>query len=759
MKPNRRPFPIRGLLMLAWIILSSILAVRLSGPPAARPESISWSEFSGERAYRHLPFVAGEPHPVGSPANAQVRDYIVEELEMHGYVVEIQRATAAYRSSISRVENILAQLEGENPAAGSAVLLVAHYDSVYGSPGANDNGAAVAALLEAARALKAGPPLKNNVIFLFTDGEEAGLLGASAFVREHPWAEEAGVVLNFEARGRTGPVYTFETSADNAWLAQALAEAVRFPTANSLMYELYRLLPNDTDFTVFRQAGLPGLNFAYVGGLTHYHSVLDTPESVDPDTLEQQGGYALGLARYFGGADRAPSAGEAVFFDLFSRLLVHYPAGWALPLAAAAGLLALIYAAIARRLGRVPRAWLAAGPLIAGLVPVVAAGLAWLIWEVLALLYPHFAQAPDLYNSGLYWAAFLLLGAAAAVFFANWLEKIYVRESLVSAPLLLWAALGLLSAVYLPGASFLFIWPLSGALASAAALSFLLREKAQWALLALGALPGVALIPVTLYGAHLGLSVAVLPVQAAAGALWVGLLAPQLAGMEPLLRRWLPGMLLIAAGVLLAAGSMTARFTEEHPRPSFLMYTLSKDSGESLWATTDPSTDWVTQFTGEEDGEGVLLPDIFPSGSMRYTTAPAPALDLPAPQVEVLGYTKDGEVHTLRLRVYSPRQAGRGSLFLPTAERLLAVRAEGVEMEQIQSKPDLYLDALFEQGYELEIELVAPEGPVALLFVDHSRGLPPEAVVGYAERPAELIPDPRYYADGVLVSKWYFIGK
>ena len=90
-------------------------------------------------------------------------------------------------------------------ANSKAVMLVAHYDSVPNGTGASDDGAGVVALLETVRAVKSTAPLKNDVIFLFTDGEETGLLGANAFISEHPWAKDVGLVLNFEAREICGP--------------------------------------------------------------------------------------------------------------------------------------------------------------------------------------------------------------------------------------------------------------------------------------------------------------------------------------------------------------------------------------------------------------------------------------------------------------------------------------------------------------------------------------------------------------------------
>ena len=152
----------------------------------------------------HLAVIAQRPHQIGSTEHAVVRDYLVKELKTHGLVTEVQTTTALnpiWRSEFraGTVQNVIARLPGV--ANSKAVMLVAHYDSVPNSTGASDDGAGVAALLETVRALKSAAHLKNDVIFLFTDGEEPGLLGANAFTSEHLWAKDVGLVMNFEARG------------------------------------------------------------------------------------------------------------------------------------------------------------------------------------------------------------------------------------------------------------------------------------------------------------------------------------------------------------------------------------------------------------------------------------------------------------------------------------------------------------------------------------------------------------------------------
>jgi acetylornithine deacetylase/succinyl-diaminopimelate desuccinylase-like protein len=203
----------------------SLLSIVSLNPPAINA-NVPPSEFSSGRAREYLKAIAVTPHPIGSPAHAVVRDYILSELSKMGVEPQVQKTTAINSHwdppyHAATVQNIVAKIQGT--ANTRAVLLVAHYDAAPNSLGASDDGAAVVSLLETLRALKASAPLKNDVIFLATDGEEVGLLGATAFVQQHPWARDVGVVLNFEARGDNGPSIMFQTSDANGWLIDGLA--------------------------------------------------------------------------------------------------------------------------------------------------------------------------------------------------------------------------------------------------------------------------------------------------------------------------------------------------------------------------------------------------------------------------------------------------------------------------------------------------------------------------------------------------------
>ncbi|MDZ7693014.1 MAG: M20/M25/M40 family metallo-hydrolase [Balneolaceae bacterium] len=207
--------------------------------------------------------------------------------------------TTAQRGNSIRavqVQNIIARMEGSN--SQQTMLLMAHYDSVPYARGAADDAAGVAAILEAVRALQAGPPLQNDVVILFTDAEEGGLMGARYFTENNPLMEEIDLVLNFEARGTSGSSIMFETNDGNDKLIPLFEEATPNPVANSLTYSVYKVLPNDTDFTMFKQHDIQGLNYAFIEDYLDYHTMQDNPENLSLSSLQHHGENLLGNCGY-----------------------------------------------------------------------------------------------------------------------------------------------------------------------------------------------------------------------------------------------------------------------------------------------------------------------------------------------------------------------------------------------------------------------------------------------------------------------------
>jgi hypothetical protein len=449
--------------MFVYFALAILVVIALDQPPRPLPERAPDLAFSAVRAARHLAFISRAPHPVNSPEHDVVRDYILNTLRTLGYAPEVQK-TAAINERYGvpgAVENILCRLKGSDP--GKAVLLVAHYDSVAAGPGASDDGAAVAAFLETARILKSLPQQKRDIVFLFSDGEEEGLLGAQAFVLEHPWAHEVGIVLNFEARGTSGPSIMFETSNRNGWLIDNFAAAASHPVANSLSYEIYKRLPNDTDLTVFQHAGYSGMNFAYIDNVVYYHKPLDSVQNLDLGSLQQQGDYALEMARQFGNtASDDPRPANVVYFDVFGKMLVRYGGATATFLVVLAGLalLSTLFLGFRRKLLRGGALVIGFLAFLAGAVitTFMATSASW----VAAALRPHFYSISQnwLYHPGWFVGTFSVVGLSCAVAFYWMIAKFIGPANLAAGTLLGWLGMAFAVRMYVPGGSYLFIWPL-----------------------------------------------------------------------------------------------------------------------------------------------------------------------------------------------------------------------------------------------------------------------------------------------------------
>jgi hypothetical protein len=328
------------------LLLEGIVLYRMQGPAAVGADA-PLEEFSAARALDMLRKILGDesPHPAGSLANDQVRERLVAQLRELGLTVQKHPCTilTARRSSLC---NVLARLP-DSSAAGQPLVLATHYDSVDAGPGAADAGSCVATLLETARALQHGEPLSRPVYLLFTDGEEKGLLGAASFVKEHSLSGEKPFVLNFEARGSSGPSLMYETHGGNlatiAWLSRCLPS----PCFTSSAYvTVYRTMPNDTDFSAFAKAGWTGLNFAFIQHAHNYHTAQDTLANLNPRSVQHHGENALQIARRVAGSAEIPlraSDEDAVFFDLMSTFVVYFPERFALPIAGVALLVLIVY--------------------------------------------------------------------------------------------------------------------------------------------------------------------------------------------------------------------------------------------------------------------------------------------------------------------------------------------------------------------------------------------------------------------------------
>ena len=423
------------------------------------PSTPAGTGFDQARAFTTLSrlLAEGKPHITGSPENAVIRDRLVEELKSYGYQPEIQSAFQCAPPDrfpgCTQVDNVIAVHKGTG--SGKAVLVTAHYDSVPAGPGAADDGAGTAVVLEFARVLTARQT-KNDVVILITDGEETGLRGAIAFAQHHPLMKTIGVVVNVEARGASGPSMMFETGPNNAALIDLFAKTAAHPAANSLTYEVYKLLPNDTDFTVYSESGLTGFNFAFSNSASLYHSERDNLENLDRNTLQHQGDNLFAMAGVLADTDLATikATSDASYFDLFGAKLVVWPAALNLPVALIAllGVLALIVRH--RDAFSLSGTAIAVAAVIATPILLFAAG--WLLSYPLGI-WPgvHPIDHPEP------WPARIAL-AAAAILVASLIAAVASRidtRALLLVNWLILAALGAAIAHFVTGAAFLIIWP------------------------------------------------------------------------------------------------------------------------------------------------------------------------------------------------------------------------------------------------------------------------------------------------------------
>jgi hypothetical protein len=279
--------------------------------------------------------IAAKPHPMGSPEAARVQAYLLGRMTALGLSPEARPFTLGGKSG----QNLLGVLPGADRSA-PAILLMAHADSTPAGPGAADDGAGVAAVLETLRALKTSGPLKRDVMALITDGEESCLCGSRAFFDSDPARARVGLIINLEARGNRGRAAMFETHRNAAPMISLLADANALGGASSLMPDIYRALPNDTDLSAALKRGYPGMNFAFFGGVDAYHRPDDTPEALDPASLQHIGEQVLRAAHALAGSAALPASGpDQVYADVLGGPVLQYPAfaAWAVLFLALAG--------------------------------------------------------------------------------------------------------------------------------------------------------------------------------------------------------------------------------------------------------------------------------------------------------------------------------------------------------------------------------------------------------------------------------------
>jgi hypothetical protein len=717
-----------GATALLFALLAAILGIllfRMRGP-APLPESAPASSFSAARALAFEREILGGdvPHPVGTAAHDAVRDRLAARLRSLGYEVAIQRSFACSPYvTCSPVANVIARTSGD--ARPDAVVLATHYDSVPSGPGVSDDGVGVGALVETARALR-NVHFRNPIVYLVTDAEEVALLGAEGFVADGKLLGNSAAVVNVEARGTSGPSFLFETSRQNAWLARVIARSLPRPATSSLYYDIYELLPNDTDLTVFKRAGLAGIGFGFIGRPIHYHSPLDNFANVTSSSVQHHGEHMLAMTRALAAIDlRQTSRGNAVWFDVLSFFVIWWPQTFSLAVAIITMILLLV---AAFNLRTRPRA-ITIGVLafFASLIAAFVVGIAvnWLaglraqgaIWVA---------------HPGPMIAAAWLAGLLMAIIVAQRLAAYAGISGLFFGHALCWSAMAIALAIVLRGGSYLAILP-----AAAFAICALVRLSDGVAAIICAVVAAILLFPfgLALYDA---LGRPILPVIAVLIALAATTFAPFLAAV-PALRRPLVASIAAAIVACIAMALIVPTYETNSPRHINIEYV---DDG------VGPR--WQTDVLRPEIARSAHFTEV-PQKTYEWTVPPsraylaaAPELAIPPAEVQVVRDVKQNGRH-LTLHLRSNRNAPRISLVFH-APSFASLRVNGITPPPVTRfrsglAPGWHRVAIRGASEAtVDIDLTRDE-PIDAVIIDGSYGLPPAgAAVAHARDASMAIP-------------------
>jgi hypothetical protein len=739
------------------IVVTGGLAVYGTRPPPSTAISAPPQTFSAARAMMHLEKIAKHPHPIGSDEAVRVREFLVEQLRVLGGEVQVEQAigTAQYGRTLHAglVHNIIATYPGQ--ASSRAIMLVAHYDSVPEGPGAGDDGAGLVVILEAIRAIRAGPPIKNDLVVLFTDGEEArGLLGAEAHATSHPdLKDRIGLMVNLEARGSSGPGLMFETSNNNGALIREFARAAPYPMATSLMAAIYKLLPNNTDFTPLKEVGQTGLNFAFLETYQSYHTKLDTTENLDVRSVQHLGANVLGVIQHFGNLTLPlTKETDSVYFNWFGSNLLVYPAWLAWTLAILAPVLfAFGCVRLAPRLGLTLGATIAAVASFFLQLAVIVGG-SFGAFAVARLIKAELLEG-DTPSNTLLFAGIMGIAFGLGIVSQRILQNKLDRPNVYGGQLFAVSFVTLILCWFLVGGTYVLQWPLVFAMAGmlfASRLSEPARSACQLVLL----IPALLILVPLAYMFFVSLLLTYLGLAAAA------FLLATLIAMAPDLFDRITGrskssvlIIFLTSACLMVAGMCLSHWSAEHPRPDTLIYSVNADEDKAKWISYDATADaWTRSVLGPAARRQSELG--YTAGLGRpVTSSDAELVPQTAPFVAIgQNYVLDGE-QTITLQVTSTRDARSLLVRLPAELKLSAAGWNG-NTQSIDDNSQASVPWTFRfynappEGASLEFRFRALH-PVRIWVADSTPGLPP--IAPFSPRPADTTPG--YGSDVTLVVK------
>jgi len=722
-------------------------------------------EFSTERALIPLKEISKAPHYVGTAENKRVREFLIQSLKDLGLSPETQQGYILNerRGRMNQPVNIIAKIKGSE--AGKALLIFSHYDSALTpSFGTSDAGSGVVAILESLRAYKAsGKQPKNDIIILFTDAEEVGLVGAKLFVRSHPWAKNIGLALNFEARGSGGPSSMIvETNQGNKNLIKGFIEAnPEFPVASSLLYSVYKMLPNDTDSTILRVEGdIDGLFFAFIDDHFDYHTAGDNFERMDRNSLEHQGSYLMPLLHYFADADleQVKSDEDYVYTNFPILKMIAYPFNWVMPSVFGAVLLfggLLFFGFRTKKLkpiyivkGSIPFLFAVAGALFIGFYG----------WPTLLKIYPHYQEILHgfTYNGHTYIAFFVSFSLGITWYMYTKFQKEITTANLFVTPLLVWLLINILLAIYLKGAAY-FILPFYCALIS---FGLLLKQKEVNPLIHLVlATPAVVIFSPLIQTFPVGLGLKTIVISTVFTVLLFGLLLSFLSGYA--YKKRLAQSFVLLALIFFVQAHITSDFNEDRKKPNSLMYFQDLDAQQAYWLTYDTVLDdWTRSYLGTEPKTAASV--VTSAAKSKYNSgytfaAEAPAKVIPHYQPTLLQDTLVGDQRTVTFKLIPQKKSNVLRLYVDQEMTFTSLAFNGVAVKNKLSytESNTRLLTFYVYGMDaLEVSYtISKERTPSFTLLEYSFDLMDNPWVEVKARTPSMMPKPFVFNDALVIKQ------
>lgn len=580
---------IASIALLAFLGWKALASQQL---PAPRPADAAATAFSAARAMQHVERLAAAPRPVATPENARARQYLSDTLRAAGVEPEIQTAVVRHKQvspfehvhvTLARVRNVVARIDGSAPdhAARPALLVAANYDSGPATFGAARSAASAAAMLETIRALRAGPAPQYDIVFLFTDGDMAGGLGAQAFVEQHPLAARIGTALRFDNPGNGGPLVLYGASRAGSDTIGRWARSVPTPHGSSLMAEVYRLMPGYAGIGPLASLDAPVLHFATVEGTRSER--LDTPARLDRASLQHEGDAMLAMVREFARLPPSRAAGaEQVYFSVPGAGVIHYPASLAWTFTRLACLLLAGTCLLTVQRAQVDAMRLVKATFGFTLIACALPMLPHYLWLYAPSVHALYSPAAGQFGER-YLLAVGALGLALFILLQRRLQRAVGPAAAGLGALLFLGVMLVLASWFAPAATYVLAWPL---FAGAAAFALLhsrrvahLPQAVRTAILLGGLLPALFIFLPLVRDIYAVTTPRKMNLPFGAFAMLLGFAALVLAAVA---RRFIVRML-AAGGLGLLALSSSASQSEEPPAPNPLVYYKDMPTWRAWW--------------------------------------------------------------------------------------------------------------------------------------------------------------------------------